>query len=221
MKKSIKSFLLVFVMLAVCVAPMLAGCAKTYTVTVSIEGGNFNGGQVTTSGSYHRESVYDKTAISEGEYCDYLINPFGGYKISAITIDGKAYDKSFREDGHQLKIKVEKDISIHVVFEKITYNIVLIAKKIQWNEALGEYEYLGPETFEYDLTVAHGDMLYLSEFGTLKSGDDMGKGVFYYYGKYGKTHVDPAKGIKVLSDAYTTLYTDLTVAELEAILADN
>lgn len=212
MKKIAKAFSLVFVMLALCVMPLLAGCSRTYTVDISITGGNQNGGWVIVSGSSSGESAYGKTAVDEGDNFSARIAPMDGYYISAISVNGDNYDKVYDIGGHTLFIEnVQEDTNVVVTFAKYEYTVTLMASTFnQAHEFTGWAEYTG-----YTCKAFRGEFINLEEFGEGKTGD----GAFYLYNSIGaKVYVNPnSDGIQVNS-GNIVLYTEYTVAELDELI---
>lgn len=214
MKKFIKSLSLAFVFLALAVVPLLAGCSKTYTVDVSITGGNYNGGYVTYNKGI---SVYGKTAVEEGEDFKFTISPKDGYYISAVKIDGQAYTETFKSSGFTLTLEnISSNRTVEVTFDKVSHNITLLA--CSYNEG---GENLG-FSFYKSYSVVHGEKLTFSEFNSeMLSGLGYTLDNAFYYLTSNGTRVDiPSTGIEIWNGPFV-VYTLLTADQLNALALAN
>lgn len=208
MKKVLKSLSLAFVFLALAVVPLLVGCSKTYTVTVSVTGGNQNGGFVTYRGGI---SVYGKTAVDEGEDFVFTISPKDGYYIHEIKIDNKVYDKSFNKNGYTLTLeKVSSNREVNVTFAPTNgYEITLYC--CEYNEGGQNTGLVKYKTYN----VLYAEKLDLSEFGD--NIDD----VFYYNRKADNQNIfiDTTEGIDIYGNI--NIFTLKSKADLDQMIADN
>ena len=213
MKKSFKSFALVFLLAIVAVMPLLAGCSKTFTVDVSITGGNQNGGYVTHNSGY---SVYGKNAIDEGENFVFTISSKGGYYISDIKVDGVSLVKDYNIYNYEFSLSnVRKDTSVEVTFEKDSFVVELFCTK----ESTPGFD-AGFEAEPYKLySVLYGDTFKgLLEFGVSTN-------VFFYYNAdtNAPVYINTLQGINIWTTgkhgSAFVIYTNKTAAELDALLA--
>jgi len=208
MKKFTKVMSLVVVLALTLLAPVFAGCAKTYTVNLSIVGGNNNGGMVLYKNT--SISAYGNTAVKGGEKYEVYIAPHGGYYIDEILIDGEAYSKAYNSAGADLSLEITKDTNIQVTFalHEYTFYVYTVVRN-QAGEIDGEAPYLA-----YPIRATHFDTIYFEEFGV----DSQGRGRIYYFDSFGaQKFIDPAQGFVVNSGNYK-FYTELTADEIEYIL---
>ncbi len=154
MKKltSFFTFLVLFAVIAV--VPMLAGCAKTCAVNISIDGASRNGvgGWIT----HNYIAVYGTSTIQEGKNYEVAIYPSDGHKLESITINGEEYDKPINPAGMDLSYKVEGDTEIVVKFVPYEYNFKIFASKYSGDGTL----FTGFERYDgYAVTGRYGDTI--------------------------------------------------------------
>lgn len=214
MKKFIKSLSLAFVFLALAVVPLLAGCAKTYTVDVSITGGNYNGGYVTYNKGI---SVYGKNVVEEGEDFIFTISPKDGYYISAVKIDGEPYSQSFKSSGFTLNLEnISSNKTVEITFDKVSHTVTLFA--CSYN---GGGQNLGYSVYK-TYSVLHGEKLTFTEFNSeMLSGLGYTLDNAFYYQKTDGTRVNiPSTGIEIWNGPFV-VYTLLTADQLDALTLAN
>ena len=222
--KKFKSFLTAIVLLFVaCATPMiLAGCAKTYTVDVSIVGGNNNGGWVYHKSNTQSISAYGENAVTGGEKFVVYVAPSDGYEIESITVNGEPYGKIFDKAGSYITTTIEEDTSIVVAFQRSTYSFKLLAST--YNQAgshTGYAEYTG-----YTLTAKMKDVITLAEFDPAELPLETAhrdeyiaaNGVFFWESSLGEIiYVDIDEGFTINDDSYI-FRTWLTAEELDELI---
>jgi len=207
MKKIVKSLSLAFVFVMLAVVPLLAGCAKTYTVDVSIVGGNFNGGYVTYNKGI---SAYGKTVVEEGEDFKFTISPKDGYQIASVKVDGEAYTNAFKASGFTLTLEdISSNKTVEIAFEKVSHTVTLFACSYNaggQNMGFSQYK---------DYSVVHGEKLTLTEFA------DNNSTLFYYLNSNGdKVFINTTTGIEIWNGPFV-VYTLLSAEELDALALAN
>jgi len=212
MKKTLKSLSLIIVFLAIAIVPVLAGCAKTYTVDISITGGNQNGGIVT----HNRASVYGKNAVTEGDDFVFTISALTGHYIKNIKIDGTSYAQSYDKYSYEFCLEdVKKDTSIEVTFDLDTFVIEIYCAKYSGGTNIG----WGENPIPYKTyTIKYGNTFNgLLEFG---ASDNI---FFYVADEQTQTieYIDTTEGLNIWSVGKKgqsfKVYTLKTEAELDAL----
>ena len=213
MKKSLKSLALVLVFVMLAIVPVLAGCAKTYTVNVSITGGNQNGGYVTVNG----DSAYGKNAVADGDDFKFYIHAFGGYYISEIKVDGEHYSQSFDHYNYEFYLSnVTKDTDIEITFDRDSFTVELYCKKVAPEGIDNGWEEEPYRTY----AVPYGEkFMGLLEFGTSTS-------IFYYIDQEtdAAMYINTLYGVNIWSTgkngAAFKVFTNKTQADLQKLLQD-
>lgn len=208
MKKVLKSLSLAFVFLALAVVPLLAGCSKTYTVNVTITGGNQNGGFVTYNGGI---SVYGKTAVEEGEDFIFTISPKDGYYIHEIKIDGEVYNSSYNKAGYTLTLDdVSANREVNITFAPTDgFTVTLYA--CEYNEG---GQNMGFKKYK-EYTVKYAEKLTLEEYG-----EDVDN-IFYYVRKSDNENVfiNTTEGVDIFGEF--DVFTLKSFDELDQLIEDN
>ena len=213
MKKTLKSLSIVILFLALAVVPVLAGCAKTYTVNVSITGGNQNGGYVTHNNG---NSVYGANAVTEGDDFIFTIHSFGGYYISSIKVNNKEYESPYNKYNYEFELKdVAKDTNIEVSFARDSFLVEVYA--CTYNEG-GQNTGFSKTPYK-TYSVLYGDTFRLLEFG-----ENIGD-VFYYLNNetHANTYINTSYGFNIWTTGRTgepfKIYTLKTAEELDDMRA--
>lgn len=126
MKKIIKSLSLFCLMIAMCIPVLcLAGCAKNYTITISIAGGE---GNVFLKGS-NSVPVVGKNTVKEGSLFEYLVSPANGFEIDKIVVDGEEIEVTNSKSVYLYFDKVDANHNVEVSFKAKSYAVTLLCKK--------------------------------------------------------------------------------------------
>ena len=220
--KKFKFLSIAILFVAILVMPILAGCAKTCTVDISITGGNGNGGWIFKN----YISAYGKSSIKEGEKYSVYISPKDGYKIGQIKVDGEVYDKAFDITGYDFSMIVEDDTNIEVTFETYSYNFKIYTATYSGDGTAftGWQEYEG-----YNLTAKHGERILLATSSAndvlnpanfsadIKEYYDDNGGLFFVENAGVKTWISHSVGFVVKNGSYE-FETNLTKEQLDEVL---
>lgn len=126
MKKIIKSLSLFCLMIAMCIPVLcLAGCAKNYTITISIAGGE---GSVFKTQS-ESVSVVGKNTVKGGTLFEYFVSPKKHYEIDKIVVDGEEIEVTNTDDVYLYFDKVDANHTVEVSFKAQSYAVTLLCKK--------------------------------------------------------------------------------------------
>lgn len=126
MKKFIKSLSLFCLMIAMCIPVLcLAGCAKNYTITISIAGGE---GNVFLKGA-NSVSVVGKNTVKEGSLFEYCVSPATGFEIDKIVVDGEEIEVTDKKRFYPYFDKVNANHTVEVSFKAESYAVALLCKK--------------------------------------------------------------------------------------------
>lgn len=126
MKKIIKSLSLFCLMIAMCIPVIcLAGCAKNYTITISIAGGE---GSVFKTQS-ESVSVVGKNTVKGGTLFEYFVSPKKHYEIDKIVVDGEEIEVTNTDDVYLYFDKVDANHTVEVSFKAQSYAVTLLCKK--------------------------------------------------------------------------------------------
>ena len=205
MKKIIKSLSLFCLMIAMCIPVFcLAGCAKNYTITISIAGGE---GSVLKTQS-ESVSVVGKNTVKGGTLFEYFVSPKKHYEIDKIVVDGEEIEVTNSESVYLYFDKVDANHTVEVSFKAQSYAVALLCKKD------GEE---GHEVYK-TLILTYGTNLDLgqNEFGGANNElwyimKDIG-------GVYTKEYTKDVDNNVVFINGAKQIMTDKTRAELTAII---
>ena len=126
MKKIIKSLSLFCLMIAMCIPVLcLAGCAKNYTITISIAGGK---GSVLKTQS-ESVSVVGKNTVKGGTLFEYFVSPKKHYEIDKIVVDGEEIEVTNTDGVYLYFDKVDANHTVEVSFKAKSYAVTLLCKK--------------------------------------------------------------------------------------------
>ena len=221
MKKRTSFLTIAILFVMALVVPLLAGCAKTCTVDISIVGGNGNGGWIF---SKNYLSAYGKSTIEEGQKYSVYIAPSDGYKIGEIKVNGEKYTNAVNVAGHDFQLVIEGDTNIEVSFEKYSYNFKIYYATGGSNTFAGWVEYTG-HTFGGKhgerILLANGaeDVLNPLNFSEdIKDVYDEYGGLFFVEHAGVKTFVDHGVGFVVKNGGYQ-FKTYLSQEQLDVLFA--
>lgn len=149
MKKIIKSLSLFCLMIAMCI-PVLcfAGCAKNYTITISIAGGV---GNVFLKGS-NSVSVVGKNTVKGDTLFEYCVSPAKHYEIDKIVVDGEEIEVTNTDGVYLYFDKVDANHNVEVSFKAESYTVELFCKK-DGEEGYEVYAELPPLTYGTNLDL--------------------------------------------------------------------
>ena len=126
MKKIIKSLSLFCLMIAMCIPVLcLAGCAKNYTITISIAGGE---GSVFKTQS-ESVSVVGKNTVKGDTLFEYFVKPAKHYEIDKIVVDGEEIEVTNTDGVYLYFDKVDANHNVEVSFKAESYAVDLLCKK--------------------------------------------------------------------------------------------
>lgn len=126
MKKIIKSLSLFCLMIAMCIPVLcLAGCAKNYTITISIAGGE---GSVLKTQS-ESVSVVGKNTVKGDTLFEYFVKPAKHYEIDKIVVDGEEIEVTNTDGVYLYFDKVDANHNVEVSFKAESYAVTLRCKK--------------------------------------------------------------------------------------------
>ena len=126
MKKIIKSLSLFCLMIAMCIPVLcLAGCAKNYTITISIAGGE---GSVFKTQS-ESVSVVGKNTVKGDTLFEYFVKPAKHYEIDKIVVDGEEIEVTNTDGVYLYFDKVDANHNVEVSFKAESYAVDLRCKK--------------------------------------------------------------------------------------------
>lgn len=126
MKKIIKSLSLFCLMIAMCIPVLcLAGCAKNYTITISIAGGE---GSVLKTQS-ESVSVVGKNTVKGDTLFEYFVKPAKHYEIDKIVVDGEEIEVTNTDGVYLYFDKVDANHNVEVSFKAESYAVTLLCKK--------------------------------------------------------------------------------------------
>ncbi len=126
MKKIIKSLSLFCLMIAMCIPVLcLAGCAKNYTITISIAGGE---GSVFKTQS-ESVSVVGKNTVKGDTLFEYFVKPAKHYEIDKIVVDGEEIEVTNTDGVYLYFDKVDANHNVEVSFKAESYAVALLCKK--------------------------------------------------------------------------------------------
>ena len=214
MKKFMKSLSLICLAVLMLCPLMLAGCARNYTIDISIAGGK---GFVLEKG-YEAKNVVGSNVVKDGEKFEYFIKPNTGYQIAKIVIDGEEWTEDYTRDetGTYLSFEeVDKNHTVVVTFEAIDRQVTLYCMG-----AGGMYEvYNRTFTTSAGVSVVNG-VITVKHDSTLDLATNFayGTGLGQVEWKLLKNGSSSAAAAEILISANRNLCTDLTATELDAIL---
>lgn len=205
MKKIIKSLSLFCLMIAMCI-PVLcfAGCAKNYTITISVVGGK---GSVLKTQS-ESVSVVGKNTVKGDTLFEYFVSPKKHYEIDKIVVDGEEIEVTNTDGVYLYFDKVDANHTVEVSFKAKSYAVTLLCKKD------GEE---GHEVYK-TLILTYGTNLDLgqNEFGGANNN------LWYIMkeisGVYTKEYTKDVDNNVVFIGETKQIMTDKTRAELTAII---
>lgn len=118
MKKVIKGISLVCLAFLMVCPLMLVGCAKKYTIDISVNNKAF--GDVYKVNVSTSQTLIGKNTVEEGKKFEYFVSAHDGYEIESIVIDGVPYANSYDKQGTRLYFAdVKGDHTVEVTFKAI------------------------------------------------------------------------------------------------------
>lgn len=205
MKKFIKSLSLFCLMIAMCIPALcLAGCAKNYTITISIAGGE---GNVFLKGS-ESVPVVGKNTVKEGSLFEYCVSPATGFEIDKIVVDGEEIEVTDKKRFYPYFDKVNANHTVEVSFKAESYAVALLCKKD------GEEEY---EVYD-ELTLTYGTKLDLGQNKYGGANNELWYIMKDIGGVYTKEYTKDVDNNVVFINGAKQIMTDKTRAELTAII---
>jgi len=200
MKKLFKSMLIACLAIVAICPVVFTGCAKTYTVTISVQN---EGGNVYATNEESKK-LEGENNVKEGESFEYYVKPLAGYTISKVEVDGKEYTEEYNKNGCYLSVlEVTGNHNVKIWFEAVDVTVQLICSD-------------GVLT---TTTVKYGSLFDLNNYGgAVNNGwyiNNGGTTVYLYEG-------DDNRASNTLTIRYTgtvQIKTDTkTIAEIQALI---
>jgi len=217
MKKFIKTISTICLVLLMAVPMMLlAGCSKNYTIEIIVDGGN--------GGVFKHKtevSVIGKNTVEGDEKFEYSISPYTGNEIESIFIDGVKQEVTSPSGMWLYFDNITENHTVVVKFKPIECTVLFMCR----NDADTDYIEFKRISVNYNANIHN----YIEQYGGANnklwytlSGEDK---IYTYNGS--KNLNDPLPSDSVANTFYigsvgtTTLYTDMTKTQLEALISQN
>lgn len=217
MKKFIKTISTICLVLLLAVPMfMLAGCSKNFKIEIIVDGGH--------GGVFKQKtemSVVGKNTVNGDEKFEYFISPNEGYEIESIVIDGVNETVTNSKGMYKYFEKITGDHTVVVKFKPVLCDVIFMCRNDENTEFV--------EVVDIRTAVKYNEYINLNEE---KYGGANNKLWYYYsgskkvYAYNGSTNKDDAVPSNESANIFyitnvegATLYTDLTVSELIALVS--